>query len=104
MVRSMKPGSVVFDLAAETGGNVEGSRPGETVQEGEVRVVGARAIASSTAPASSVLYARNLFNFVQLLVDAKTKELRIDLNDDLVKGTLLTQDGQLVHEALKAAA
>jgi H+-translocating NAD(P) transhydrogenase subunit alpha len=104
MVRSMKPGSVVFDLAAETGGNVEGSRPGETVDEGDVRVVGARAIASSTAPASSVLYARNLFNFVQLLVDAKTKELKIDLNDDLVKGTLLTRDGQLVHEALKAAA
>jgi NAD(P) transhydrogenase subunit alpha len=104
MVRSMKPGSVLFDLAAETGGNIEGSRPGETVEEGGVRLVGARAIASSTAPASSVLYARNLFNFVQLLVDAKTKELKIDLNDDLVKGTLLTQDGQLVHEALKAAA
>ena len=104
MVRSMKPGSVLFDLAAETGGNIEGSRPGETVEEGGVRLVGAQAIASRTAPASSVLYARNLFNFVQLLVDARTKELKIDLNDDLVKGTLLTQDGQLVHEALKAAA
>jgi NAD(P) transhydrogenase subunit alpha len=51
-----------------------------------------------------VLYARNLFNFVQLLIDAKTKELKIDLDDDLVKGTLLTRDGRLVHEALKAAA
>src|SRR4051795_1716097 len=104
MVRSMKPGSVLFDLAAESGGNIEGSQAGETVEEGGIKLVGARAIASSTAPASSVLYARNLFNFVQLLIDAKTKELKIDLNDDLVKGTLLTQDGQLVHEALKAAA
>jgi NAD(P) transhydrogenase subunit alpha len=104
MVRSMRPGSVLFDLAAETGGNIEGSRPGETVEEGGIKLVGARAIASRTAPASSVLYARNLFNFVQLLVDPKTKELKVDLNDDLVKGTLLTQDGQLVHEALKAAA
>jgi NAD(P) transhydrogenase subunit alpha len=56
------------------------------------------------APAASVLYARNLFNFVQLLVDAKTKELKIDTGDDLVRGTLLTQGGQVVHEALKPPA
>ena len=104
MVRSMKPGSVIYDLAAETGGNVEGSRPGETVEVGGVKIVGARNIASRVAPAASILYAKNLLNFVQLLVDPKTKELTINTDDELVRGTLLTRDGQLVHEALKAAA
>jgi H+-translocating NAD(P) transhydrogenase subunit alpha len=101
MVRSMKPGSVLYDLAAETGGNVEGSLPGETVEEGGVKVIGARGITSRVAPAATVLYARNLFNFVQLLVDPKTKELVINTEDDLVRGALLTRDGQVVHEALK---
>jgi H+-translocating NAD(P) transhydrogenase subunit alpha len=101
MVRSMKPGSVLYDLAAETGGNVEGSEPGEVVEEGGVKVIGARGITSRVAPAATVLYARNLFNFVQLLVDPKTKELVINTEDDLVRGALLTRDGQVVHEALK---
>jgi NAD(P) transhydrogenase subunit alpha len=101
MVRSMKPGSVVYDLAAETGGNVEGSEPGQTVDVGGVKVIGARGIASRVAPAASVLYARNLFNFVQLLVDPKTRELTINTEDELVRGALLTRDGQVVHEALK---
>jgi NAD(P) transhydrogenase subunit alpha len=101
MVRSMKPGSVLYDLAAETGGNVEGSLPGEVVEEGGVKVIGARGITSRVAPAATVLYARNLFNFVQLLVDPKTKELVINTEDDLVRGALLTRDGQVVHEALK---
>ena len=104
MVRSMKPGSVILDMAAESGGNVEGSESGEAVDVGGVKVVGARNLASRVAPAASVLYARNLFNFVQLLVDAKTKELKIDTGDDLVRGTLLTQGGQVVHEALKPPA
>ncbi len=104
MVRSMKPGSVILDMAAESGGNVEGSEAGNAVDVGGVKVVGARNLASRVAPAASVLYARNLFNFVQLLVDAKTKELKIDTGDDLVRGTLLTQGGQVVHEALKPAA
>jgi NAD(P) transhydrogenase subunit alpha len=103
MVRSMKPGSVILDMAAESGGNVEGSETGNAIDVGGVKVVGARNLASRVAPAASVLYARNLFNFVQLLVDAKTKELKIDTGDDLVRGTLLTQGGQVVHEALKPA-
>ena len=104
MVRSMKPGSVVYDLAAETGGNVEGSLPGQTVDVGGIKVIGARGIASRVAPAASVLYARNLFNFVQLLVDPKTKELTINTEDELVRGALLTRDGQVVHDVLKPKA
>lgn len=104
MTASMKLGSVALDLAAETGGNIEGSRPGETIQSGGVSIIGARNIVSGLAPASSILFAKNLLNFVTLLVDPKTKELRIDTSDDLVKGALLTQGGEVVHEQVKAAA
>ena len=104
MVRSMKPGSVVLDMAAESGGNVEGSKPGKTVDVGGVKVVGAKNLPSRIAPATTVLYARNLFNFVQLLVDPKSKELKVDTADDLIKGTLLTQGGAIVHDAFKPPA
>ena len=104
MVKSMKPGSVVLDMAAESGGNVEGSKPGKTVEVGGVKVVGAKNLPSRIAPATTVLYARNLFNFVQLLVDPKSKELKVDTADDLIKGTLLTQGGAIVHDAFKPAA
>ncbi len=100
MVRSMRPGSVIFDLAAESGGNVEGSVAGDTVEtEQGARIIGARDIASSIAPATSLLYAKNLSNFVNLLIDPETKGLKIDLDDDLIKGTLLTKDGEVVHAA-----
>ncbi len=104
MVRSMKPGAVVLDMAAESGGNVEGSEPGQTLEIGGVQLIGARNLTSRIAPATTVLFARNLFNFVQLLVDPKTKELKIDTADDLIKGALLTQGGAVVHDAFKPAA
>jgi H+-translocating NAD(P) transhydrogenase subunit alpha len=104
MVRSMKPGSVILDMAAESGGNVEGSAPGEAVDAGGVKVIGALNLPARVAPAASVLYAKNLLNFVQLLVDATTKELKIDTADDLVRGALLTRDGAVVHEAFRPAA
>jgi H+-translocating NAD(P) transhydrogenase subunit alpha len=104
MVRSMKPGSVILDMAAESGGNVEGSAPGEAVDAGGVKIIGALNLPARVAPAASVLYAKNLLNFVQLLVDATTKELKIDTADDLVRGALLTRDGAVVHEAFRPAA
>ena len=105
MVASMKRGSVILDLAAETGGNVEGSRAGETVStDGGVVIVGARNMPSKLAPASSVLFARNLNNFVALLVSKGESgpELTIDTDDDLVAGALLTQGGAVVHPNLKS--
>jgi NAD(P) transhydrogenase subunit alpha len=102
MVRSMKPGSVVFDLAAETGGNVEGSVPGETVEADGIKIIGARNLPSRLAPASSVLYARNLLNFVQLIVDKEGK-LAVHLEDDLVKGALLSHEGKVVHPNFASA-
>jgi len=100
MVESMKPGSVIVDLAVETGGNCELAKPGEVVEHQGVKVVGHRNVPSRLAPDASLLYARNLFNFVQLLIDKESKQLKIDTGDDLVKGTLITQGGEIVHEAL----
>jgi len=104
MLRAMKPGAVVLDMAAESGGNVEGAVPGRTVEQNGVAIVGASNLAAKVAPATTVLYARNLFNFVQLLLDPKSKELKVDTSDELINGTLLTSQGAIVHAAFKPAA
>ncbi|MFL5336125.1 MAG: Re/Si-specific NAD(P)(+) transhydrogenase subunit alpha [Geminicoccaceae bacterium] len=104
MVKSMKAGAVVLDMAAESGGNVEGSKPGKTVTVGGVKLVGAKNLPARIAPATTVLYARNLLNFVTLLIDPESKQLKIDTGDDLIKGTMLTTGGAIVHDAFKPAA
>jgi NAD(P) transhydrogenase subunit alpha len=98
----MKPGSILIDLAAEQGGNCPLTKAGETVDIGGVRIVGALNLAGRLAADASALYARNLFNFVSPLIDKTTKGLKIDWNDDIIKGTCLTRDGEVVHPALKA--
>ncbi len=103
MVRSMKAGAVVLDMAAESGGNVEGSLPGETVAVGGVTLIGAKNLPARLAPATTVLYAKNLLNFLSLIVK-KGPVLDIDTKDDLVEGTLLTQGGQVVHKGFAPAA
>jgi NAD(P) transhydrogenase subunit alpha len=103
MLRSMKPGSVVLDMAAESGGNVEGSEPGEATDIGGVTLIGARNLPSRLAPATTVLYAKNLLNFLGLIVK-KGPVLEIDTKDDLVEGTLLTRGGQIVHKGFAPAA
>lgn len=100
MVESMRPGSVLVDLAVESGGNVEGSEVGKVVDVGGVKIVGHANMAARLAPATSALYARNLFNFVDLLIDKETNELAINEDDPLIKGTLLTKDGKVVNPAL----
>ncbi len=98
MVATMKPGSVLFDLAAESGGNIEGSVAGETVTtDSGVNIIGARNMPSTIAPAASLLFAKNLANFLNLLIDKETGEASIDMEDDLIKGSLLTKDGSIVH-------
>ena len=103
MVKSMKPGSVIVDLAVEQGGNCECSEPGKVVQKHGVTIVGHLNVPGRLPVDASALYAKNLLNFVTLLIDKETKALKIDLEDEIVKGTLVTQDGQIVHPALKAA-
>lgn len=101
MVQNMKPGAVILDMAVESGGNVEGSRPGETVEVGGVTILGPRNLPSRVAPAASQLYARNLFNFVGLLIKQGAAAVEIDTQDELVAGTLLTRDGRIVHPNLQ---
>ncbi|HYU14305.1 MAG TPA: Re/Si-specific NAD(P)(+) transhydrogenase subunit alpha [Stellaceae bacterium] len=100
MVAAMAPGSVVVDLAVESGGNVEGSRPGEVVTTANgVTIVGHLNMPSRVAVDASQLYARNLLAFLALIVD-KEGRLRIDTSDEIVKAALLTLDGAVVNPAL----
>ncbi len=99
MVASMKPGSVLVDLAVERGGNVEGARPGEVAQVGDVRIVGYLNVPGRIAASASALYARNLYAFVETMIDKANKALAVDWDDELVKATNLTRDGAVVHPA-----
>ncbi|RWQ27875.1 Re/Si-specific NAD(P)(+) transhydrogenase subunit alpha [Mesorhizobium sp.] len=100
MVASMKPGSVIVDLAVERGGNVEGAVPGQVVTTANgVKIVGHINVPGRVAASASLLYARNLFAFVETLVDKTTKTLAINRDDELVKATMLTDGGQVVHPA-----
>ena len=101
MVRDMRPGAVIVDLAAETGGNCELTRPGETVVEGGVTIVGPLNLPSSMPTHASQMYARNMLNFINHLV--KDGEIVIDTEDEITKGCLITRDGEIVHEATAAA-
>ena len=98
MVASMKPGSVIVDLAVERGGNVEGAKAGEVVTTANgVKIVGHLNMAGRVAASASLLYAKNLFAFLETLVDKETKTLAIKPDEELVKATLLTHEGQVVH-------
>jgi NAD(P) transhydrogenase subunit alpha len=103
MVAAMAPGSVIVDLAVESGGNVEGSRPGEIVTTANgVKIVGHLNLPSRVAVDASQLYGRNLLAFLALIVD-KEGQLRIDTSDEIVKAALLTLDGAVVNPALVPA-
>jgi NAD(P) transhydrogenase subunit alpha len=97
MVASMKPGSVLVDLAVERGGNVEGAKPGEVAKVGDVKVVGYLNVPGRVAASASALYAKNLFTFIETLIDKKEKKLAINWDDEIVKGTALTRDGAVIH-------
>jgi H+-translocating NAD(P) transhydrogenase subunit alpha len=96
MVASMRPGSVLVDLAVERGGNVEGAKPGEVAEVNGVKIVGYSNPARLAASASS-LYAKNLYAFLEILVDKKAKALAVNYDDDIVKATVLTRDGAVIH-------
>ena len=97
MVASMRPGSVLVDLAVERGGNVEGAKAGEVVAVDGVKIVGHANVPGRLAASSSALYARNLLTFLDTLIDKKEKKIAINWDDEIVKGTLLTRDGKVVH-------
>jgi NAD(P) transhydrogenase subunit alpha len=97
MVASMKPGSVLVDLAVERGGNVEGAKPGEVADVNGIKIVGYTNVAGRVAASASSLYARNLFSFIETLVNKETKALAVNWDDELVKATALTKDGAVIH-------
>ncbi|MCB1782414.1 MAG: Re/Si-specific NAD(P)(+) transhydrogenase subunit alpha [Alphaproteobacteria bacterium] len=99
MVKSMKPGSVIVDMAVETGGNCELSKAGEIVEVHGVKIIGHLNIPSRLAADASALYAKNLFNLLGLVIDKEKKALSIDWDDDIIKGVAMTRDGAVVHPA-----
>jgi NAD(P) transhydrogenase subunit alpha len=104
MVESMRPGSVIVDLAVERGGNVELARPGEVVEHDGVRIVGHLNVPGRLAASSSALYARNLYAFVETLVDKTSKSLAVKWDDELVSATCLTRDGAVIHPIFQSKA
>ncbi len=104
MIASMRPGSVIVDLAVERGGNVEGAKPGEVAQVGPAKIVGYLNVPGRLAASASALYAKNLLNFVETMIDKKEKKLAVNWDDELIKATLLTRDGAVVHPNFKPKA
>ena len=102
MVKSMKPGSVIVDLAVEMGGNCTLSKPGEVIEVGGVTIIGHLNMPSRIAVDASTLYAKNILNFLSLMVDAEAKALAINWDDEIIKGTALTRDGQIIHPQFAA--
>ena len=100
MVESMHPGAIIVDLAAERGGNCELTRPGEIVDHNGVRILGRLNLAGDLATNASSLYARNLYAFIETMIDKESGELSINWEDELVAGTLITRDNKIVHPAL----
>ncbi len=104
MVKSMKPGSVIVDLAVEQGGNCPLSRPGEVVEAHGVKIVGHINVPSRVAVDASALYAKNLLNFLTPMVDGESKALKIDEEDEIITAATITKDGAIVNEQIKALA
>jgi NAD(P) transhydrogenase subunit alpha len=101
MVEGMAPGSVIVDMAAETGGNVEGSVPDETVAVNGVTIVGTANLANEVARDASQMYASNLFNLVEDTWDTEAKEFVLDMENDILPGCVITHGGEVVHPTIK---
>jgi NAD(P) transhydrogenase subunit alpha len=100
MIESMKPGSVIVDLAAERGGNTDLTKPDQAVEHNGVLILGPTNLPGEVAVNASSLYAKNLLAFLET-IDKKEKVLKIDWDDEIVKGTLVARDGKIVHPALQ---
>ncbi|MGB5092848.1 MAG: Re/Si-specific NAD(P)(+) transhydrogenase subunit alpha [Parvibaculum sp.] len=101
MVKSMKPGSIIVDLAAERGGNCPLTEPGKTVKKHGVTIIGDLNVAGQLTVDASALYSKNLLNFITPLINKETKELAINWEDEIITGTALTKDGQVIHPSLQ---
>ena len=100
MLKDMKPGSVIVDLAAESGGNCPETEAGKVIVKYGVTLIGYTNMAGRAPVDASALYARNLVNFIAPMIDPETKALAIDRNDEIIAGTLITYEGKIVHPML----
>ena len=101
MIESMKPGSVIVDLAAERGGNTDLTKPDKEVNHKGVSIIGPTNLAGEVPVNASSLYAKNLLTFLETMIDKKDKTLKVDWDDEIVKGTLVAKDGKIVHPSLQ---
>lgn len=97
MVKSMKPGSVIVDLAVEAGGNCAGAKAGKVVETGGVKILGHINVPSRLATDASALYAKNLLNLLNLIIDQDSKKLAVDWEDEIIQGIALTKGGKVIH-------
>jgi proton-translocating NAD(P)+ transhydrogenase subunit alpha len=104
MIESMKPGSVIVDLAAERGGNTDVTKPDEDVTHNGVLIIGPTNLAGDVPVNASSLYAKNLLSFLETMIDKKDKTLKVNWDDEIVKGTLVAKDGKIVHPSLQKGA
>jgi len=102
MVAAMKPGGVIVDMAVDSGGNVEGSAPDQVVDINGVSIIGVSNLPAEVAKDASQMYAANLVNLVTEYWDAEAKQFNIDLNDDILKGCVITHGGSLINDAIIA--
>jgi H+-translocating NAD(P) transhydrogenase subunit alpha len=100
MIESMKPGSVIVDLAAERGGNTELTQPDKVVEHKGVSIAGPLNLAGEVPVNASALYAKNLLAFLETMFDKKEKVLKVNWDDEIIKGTLVAKDGRIVHPSL----
>jgi len=101
MVESMRPGSVIVDMAVESGGNVEGSKLDEVVDINGVKVIGIGNLPSEVSRNASEMYSNNLFNLLSEFWDKEEKTLNLDPEDDIVQNCVITRDGEIVNETIK---
>jgi NAD(P) transhydrogenase subunit alpha len=101
MIRNMKPGSLLIDLAVESGGNVEGAKPDKEVDIGGVRIIGITNMSGEAASSASQMYSNNLVNLIEHFWDDEKKEFNLDLEDEIIQGCLITHDKKIVNEAIK---
>ena len=100
MVDTMKPGSVIVDLAVEQGGNCPLSEPNKVVERSGVQIIGCTNLASRVAIDASALFAKNLLNFVTPLINSSENKIEINMQDEIIVGSMITKDGKIVHDAV----
>ena len=100
MVDTMKPGSVIVDLAVEQGGNCPLSEPNKVVDRNGVQIIGCTNLASTVAIDASALFAKNLLNFVTPLINRSENKIEINMQDEIIVGSMITKDGKVVHDAV----